>query len=86
MSSSTLLTASWLAIFVSAKSSQTILSTDRSEPRFESHTGGKIRITLKTTKILTFFVNFWLNQIQICSSQIKKMKDNIFSFQLKTIS
>ena len=29
------------------------------------------------------FVNFWLNQIQNCSGQIKKMKDKIFSFQLK---
>ena len=29
------------------------------------------------------FVNFRLNQIQNCSVQIKKMKDGIFSFQLK---
>ena len=29
--------------FLSAEPSQTILSIDRSEPRFESHTGGKIR-------------------------------------------
>ena len=29
------------------------------------------------------FVNFRLNQIQNCSGQIKKMKDKIFSFQLK---
>ena len=50
VSSSTLLTASWLTIFVSAESSWTILSIDRSEPRFESHTGGKIRITLKYNK------------------------------------
>ena len=41
------LTASWLPIFVSVESSQTILSIDRFEPRFESHTGGKIRKTLK---------------------------------------
>ena len=34
-------------------------------------------------KILMFFVNFWLNQIQNCSVQIKKMKDGIFTFQLK---
>ena len=27
--------------------------------------------------------DFWLNQIQDCSIQIKKMKDEIFSFQLK---
>ena len=47
MSSSTLLTASWLAIFVSVESSQTSLLIDRSEPRFETHAGGKIRITLK---------------------------------------
>ena len=29
------------------------------------------------------FVNFHLNQIQNCSVQIKKMKDEIFSLQLK---
>ena len=34
-------------------------------------------------EILTVFVNFLLNQIQNCSIQIKKMKDGIFSFQLK---
>ena len=34
-------------------------------------------------KILPFFVNFWQNQIQNCSVQIKKMKDGIFSFQIK---
>ena len=34
-------------------------------------------------EISTFFVNFWLNQIQNCSVQIKKMKGRIFSFQLK---
>ena len=38
--------ASWLPIFVTAEPSQTI-SIDRSEPRFESHTGSKIRKTLK---------------------------------------
>ena len=35
---------------MSAESNRTILSIDRSEPRFESHTGGKIRITLKNNK------------------------------------
>ena len=34
-------------------------------------------------EISMFFVNFRLNQIQNCSVQIKKMKDEIFSFQLK---
>ena len=34
-------------------------------------------------KILMFFVNILLNQIQNCSVQIKKMKDRIFSFQMK---
>ena len=47
VSSITFLTASWLAIFVSVEPSRTILSIDRSEPKFESHTGGKIRKTLK---------------------------------------
>ena len=37
---------SWRLIFVSAKPSQTVLPIDRSEPRFESHTGGEIRKTL----------------------------------------
>ena len=32
---------------------------------------------------MKFFVNFRLNQIQNCSIQIKKMKDGMFSFQLK---
>ena len=44
MGSSTL-TASWLPIFVSFEPSWAILSIDRSELRFESHTGGKIRET-----------------------------------------
>ena len=43
--SSSTLTASWQSIFVSAKPSGTILLIDRSKPRFESHTGGKIRKT-----------------------------------------
>ena len=47
VSSSTFLTAFWLPLFVSAEPSRTILSIDRSEPRFESHTGGKITKTLK---------------------------------------
>ena len=34
---------------------------------------------LKTMEILTVFVNFWLNQIQNCSVQIKKMKGGIFT-------
>ena len=48
VSSSTFLTASWLPIFVPAEPSQTILSIDRSKPRFESHAGGKITKTLKS--------------------------------------
>ena len=47
VSSSTFMTASWLPIFVSAGPSRAVLSIDRSEPRFESHTGGNIRKTLK---------------------------------------
>ena len=82
MSSSTL-AAFWLPLFVSAEPSRTISLIDRSGPRFGSHTGGKITKTLKMMEILTVFVNFHLNQIQNCSVQIKKMKDEIFSFQLK---
>ena len=81
--SSTFLTAFWLPLFVLAEPNHTILSTDRSEPRFESHTGGKITKTLKNKEISTVFVNFHLNQIQNCSIQIKKIKDQIFSFQFE---
>ena len=77
------MTAFWLPLFVSAEPSRTILMIDRSEPRFESHTGCKITKTLKNDGNLMVFVNFHLNQIQNCSVQIKKMKDKIFSFQLK---
>ena len=42
-------------MFVSAKPSQNILSTDISEPRFESHTGLKIRKTLKNDKNFDVF-------------------------------
>ena len=43
---------------MSAEPSRAMLSIDRSEPTFESHTGGKI---MKTSKILTVFVNFLAN-------------------------
>ena len=33
-----------------------------------------------------FFVNFGLNQIQNCSGEIQKMKDETSSFQLKKIT
>ena len=56
------MTAFWLPIFVSAKPSQTILLIDRSEPRFERHTGCKITKTLKNDGNFNGFVNFWLNQ------------------------
>ena len=80
---STFLTAFGLPLFVSAELSGTILWTDRSEPRFESHTGGKITNTLKTMRNSKVFVNFHLNQIQNYSVQIEKMKGEIFSFQFK---
>ena len=41
---------------------------------------GKLK---KAMGILTFLFNFFLNQIQNCSVEIKKMKKGIFSFQLK---
>ena len=37
VSFSTFWTASWLLSFVSAETSRTIISTDRSEPRLEIH-------------------------------------------------
>ena len=49
------MTVSWLPIFVSAEPSQTILSIDRSEPRFQSHTGGKIRKSLKNDENFAVF-------------------------------
>ena len=55
VSCSTFLTASWSTIFVSAESSQTILLIDRSEPRFQNCTGGKIRINLKNNKSFDVF-------------------------------
>ena len=86
VSSSTFLTASWLPIFVSAEPSWTILLIDRSERMsFECHTGGAIRKNFKNDGNFDIFcwLNFQLNQIQNCFVQIKKMKDRIFSFQLK---
>ena len=84
VSFSIFLLAPWLSIFASAEPSQAILLMDRSEPRFESHTGVKIRKKCKKQwKFWHFFVNFQLYQIQNCSVQIKKMKDWVFSFQLK---
>ena len=47
VSSSTFKTASWLPMFVLAEPSRTILSIDRSEAKFKSHTGSKRRKTLK---------------------------------------
>ena len=41
--------------FVSAKFSRTILSIDRSEPRFEGHIEGKIKVTLKNNKKFDVF-------------------------------
>ena len=55
LSSSTFMKASWLLIFVSVEPSQIILSTDRSEPRFESHTEGKLKKTLKNNENFTVF-------------------------------
>ena len=55
MSSSILLSASWLAVFVSAEPSRTILLIGRSEPRFDGLTGGKIKITLKSNKNIDVF-------------------------------
>ena len=66
---------------MSAKSSRTILSIDRSEPRFESRTGGKIRITLKNNKNFDVFLKiFCLNQIQNCSGQSRKWKTIYLAF------
>ena len=53
--SSSTLAASWLPSFVSAKPSRTVLSIDRFEPRFECHTGGKIRKPLKNDENFNVF-------------------------------
>ena len=68
---------------MSTESRQTILSIDRSDPRFESNTGGKIKKSLKSDENSTFFVNFRLNQIQNYSVHIKKVEGDIFSLQIK---
>ena len=52
------MTASWLPIFVLAKPSRTIILIDRSEPRFEGRTWGKIRKTLKNDENLNVFCYF----------------------------
>ena len=83
MSSSTFLTAFWLPLFMSAEPSRTILLIDKSKSKFESHTGDQITKTLKNDGNFDGFFNFHLNQIQNCSAQVKKMKDERFSFQLK---
>ena len=44
------MTASSLPFFVLVEPNQTILSIDRSEPRFESYIGCKIRKALKSDK------------------------------------
>ena len=49
------MTAFWQPIFVPAEPSQTILSIDISEPRFESHTEGKIKKTLKNNENFAVF-------------------------------
>ena len=41
VSSITFITTFWQPIFVSVEPSRTILSIDRSEPRFESYAGGE---------------------------------------------
>ena len=43
---------------MSAEPSRTILSIDRSEPRFQSHTGGKIRKTFKNDGNFDGFCSF----------------------------
>ena len=58
MISSTFLTESWLPILVSTEPSGTKLSIDRSEPRFKSHTGGKIWKTLKKDGYFDVFREF----------------------------
>ena len=47
VSSSSFLAAFSVSNFVSAEASRTVLSIDRSEPRFESQTGDKIRKDFK---------------------------------------
>ena len=49
------MTTSWQPTFVSAKPSQTMLLIDRSEPRFETHTKGKIKKTSKNDENLDIF-------------------------------
>ena len=50
------MTAFWLQIFVSAEPTQATLSIDRSQPKFKSHTEGKIRKTLKNDENFAVFL------------------------------
>ena len=63
---------------MSAEPSRAVLSIDRSDPRFESLAGGKIRIIKKNNKNFDIFCKFLINQIQNIFGQIKEMKDGIF--------
>ena len=83
VSSNTFLTASWLSIFVSGEPSRTILSIKRLNQNSKVIHGLNYEKLSKMMEILMFFVNYLLNHIRNCSVQIKKMKDGIFSFQLK---
>ena len=70
---------------MSDEPSRAILSIDRSEPRFKSHTGDKITKTLKNDENFDGFVNFQLHQIQNCFGQNKK-QDNQLSIEKKITS
>ena len=61
---------------VSNEPSLTILSIDRSVPRFKSH---------KARGLNKNILQKQLNQVQNCCGQIKKMKARTFSFPLKKI-
>ena len=61
---------------VSNEPSLTILSIDRSVPRFKSHKARGLNKNISQKQ---------LNQVQNCCGQIKKMKARTFSFPLKKI-
>ena len=69
-------------IFVLAESSRTILSIDRSKPRFKGRAGGKIRITLKNNKNFDVLI-FGLIRFKIVPARSRKWKTGHLAFNLK---
>ena len=75
--SSTFMIASLLPIFVSTEPSRTTLSIDRSEPRFEGHTGAKVRKNFKNDEnFVAFLLIFGKSYLKLfCLDQENEKRD-----------